>query len=111
MSTRASVVFLTAFSLLYGAIYLFVMELHYPALTYHPRTGEWGLGIEAPRNGPVMFLYGWMATSAALASAGAIVALVAQRLIPAVWWLRLGWVVPVIASVVSIYLMLPFFLK
>ena len=111
MSTRASAVFLTAFSLLFGAIYLYVMGHNLAAFTYHPRSGEWGLGIEAPRNGPVMFLYGWIATSAALAVAGAVLALVVRRLVPAVWWLRLGWMVPVVASVISIYLMSPFFLR
>ena len=111
MSTRASAVFWTAFSLLFGAIYLYVMENNWAAFTYHPRLNEWGLGIEAPRNGPVMFLYGWMATSAALAVAGAVLALVVHRLVPAVWWLRLGWLVPVVASVISIYLMSPFFLR
>ena len=111
MSTRASAVFLTAFSLLFGAIYLYVMEHNLAAFTYHPRSGEWGLGIEAPRNGPVMFLYGWIATSAALAVAGAVLALVAQLVVPAVWWLRLGWIVPLGAAVISIYLMSPFFLR
>lgn len=112
MSARALPVFLAAFSALFGVAYLFVMDQNWAAFTYHPRSGEWGLGVESARNGPVMFLYGWMATAAVVAAAAAaFLALACRRLVPAVWWLHLGWAVPTGAAVVSIYLMSPFFLR
>lgn len=111
MSARALPVFLAAFSALFGVVYLFVMDQNWAAFTYHPRAGEWGLGVEPSRNGPAMYLYGWMATSLVGAAAIALLALPFRRLVPAPWWLHLGWLLPSGAIVAALYLMSPFFLR
>lgn len=111
MSARSLPIFLAVFSALFGVIYLVVMDHNWAAFTYHPRPGEWGLGVEAVRNGPVMYLYGWMATTLAGATACGLLALALRRLLPAQWWLHLGWAAPLGATVAALYLMSPFFLR
>ena len=111
MSRGALPIFLAVFSALFGVIYVIAMDQNWAAFTYHPRPGEWGWGAEAARNGPAMYFYGWMATTLAGAAAGGVLILALRRLVPAAWWLHLGWAVPVGATVAAVYLMSPFFLR
>ena len=111
MSTRALPVLLAVFSALFGVIYLIVMDHNWAAFTYHPRPGEWGLGAEAARNGPAMYFYGWMTTALAATAVGCLLGLAVRRRLPATWWLHLGWLAPIGATVGAVYLMSPFFLR
>lgn len=111
MTQRALPVFLAVFGAAFAVIYVVAMEWNWAALTYHPRINEWGLGIEPPRNGPAMYWYGWLATSAAGAAVLGLAALGLHSVVSARWWLRLGWLVPAGAIVAAVYLMSPFFLR
>jgi hypothetical protein len=73
------------FTVACAALYVICTEVNLPAVTYHPVIGEIDLGWKAPRNGPVMYWYGWMLTSFIGA---AIIAAVAAAL-PEKWTQRL----------------------
>jgi len=56
-------VFALAFGVAFSVIYVICTEVNLPLLTYHPVTGEIGPLWQPPKNGPVMYWYGWMATA------------------------------------------------
>jgi len=66
---------LPVFSIAFAVIYIASVYFNLALLTYHPQLVQWGLLVEAPRQGPAMYWYGWLLTSAL--GAGAIAALVA----------------------------------
>lgn len=75
------------FSVVWAIAYLVCVEKNYALFTYHPAIGEWGVGVEKGRDGPAMYWYGWMASSAIAASlAGGLAMLMpesAARRLPA----------------------------
>jgi hypothetical protein len=78
-------VFALAFGVSYAAIYVICTEFNLPLLTYHPVTGEIGPLWQPPKNGPVMYWYGWMLT----ALVGAIVFAGIAVVMPEPWLQRL----------------------
>ena len=66
-ASRKFGVFAIVFAITYPIIYLVAFELNFAAFTYHSAIDEWGLGPNKPRNGPVMYWYGWITTSVVLA--------------------------------------------
>jgi hypothetical protein len=96
-ASRKFGVFAIVFAIAYPIVYIVAVELNLAAFTYHSALGEVGLGPDKPRNGPAMYWYGWIVTSAVSALViGAIAATlperVTRRLSPA-----LAWVVPLLA--------------
>ena len=97
------------FAAAFAVIYIFAVEQNWALFTYHPRIREWGWLVEPARSGPVMYWYGWLATSALGAIAASLVALpFARRWTPPVW---LGWAIPLIVMAVFVYLLRGFFLR
>jgi hypothetical protein len=98
-----------AFALVFGisfAILYVVCDIAaLPMFTFHPGTDRIDPGFAPPRRdeGPAMYWYGWIATSALGASVlGLIAALLPEKIrgkIP----LALAWVVPVVLLPVLIY--------
>jgi hypothetical protein len=68
-------VFALVFGIAYAVIYVICTEVNLPLLTYHPAIGEVGILWQPPKNGPAMYWYGWMLTSALGASAVAFIAI------------------------------------
>lgn len=98
-------VFVVTFAAVYAAVYFFAVYYNWPLFSYGPQTGQWLLLDQAASDGPTMYWYGWMATSAiAGATAGLIVCYLpgnpGHRL-----WSGLAWLVPV-GSIVAIAHML-----
>jgi hypothetical protein len=98
-------VFAIAFAVVYPIVYIIATEVNLAAFTYHSAIGEFGLGPNKPRNGPAMYWYGWMTTSAV--AAGVLAAIVAYlpdnmtRRLPA----AAAWVVPLAAMATAAGLM------
>jgi hypothetical protein len=104
---RALPVFAFAFALIY------VASVHYnlAVITYHPQTGAWGWLVEAPRQGPAMYWYGWLITSAV----GAAVVAALSLMLPAHAIERasaiLVWLVPIGMIAVIAYILRGYFLR
>jgi len=97
--------FALVFGIFFGILYVICDMAALPMFTYHPGTGRIDPGFaRAVRDeGPAMYWYGWIASSALGAS---ILGLLAARLpqeirskIP----LALAWVVPIVLLPVLIY--------
>ena len=98
-----------AFALVFGVsfavLYVVCDMTALPMFTYHPGTDRIDPGFAPPRRdeGPAMYWYGWIATSALGATAlGALAALLPEKIraaIPA----ALAWLVPVVLLPVLLY--------
>lgn len=101
--------FAVTFSLVYALSYVIAVEANYAVFTYHPALGEFGWGVEPPRDGPAMYWYGWMATAGIVAGlAGAVAYVLPQRIVKHLWpsW---SWTAPLAAMAVFSYLLRGFF--
>jgi hypothetical protein len=104
-------VFSIVFAVVYALAYVVCVEANYALFTYHPATGEFGMFVQRPKDGPAMYWYGWMATSGIVAAlaAGASTLLpeaVARRLPPAA-----TWIAAVAAMAAFCWLLKGFFLR
>ncbi len=99
---------LPIFSAAFAVIYAIAVEANLAAVTYHPKTGEWGVGAQLPVNGPAMHWYGWLITAAAGAAAMSVLALpFVRHRSPPVW---IGWAVPLAVMLSFIYFLRSFFI-
>jgi hypothetical protein len=102
---------LPVFSIAFAVIYIASVYFNLALLTYHPQLVQWGLLVEAPRQGPAMYWYGWLLTSAL--GAGAIAALslaLPARPFDRVWSI-LVWVAPLAMIAVIAYVLRGYFLR
>jgi hypothetical protein len=105
--SRAFPVFAIAFAVIYIASVYFNLAV----VTYHPQLVQWGPLVEAPRQGPAMYWYGWLITStvgsAAIAALSLALPAKAVDRVCAV----LVWLVPVIMIAVIMYILRNYFLR
>ena len=104
-ASRTFGVFAVVFAIAYPIVYVTATELNWAAFTYHSALGQLSLGPAKPINGPAMYWYGWITTSAV---AAAVIATIATylpdrlaRKLPA----ASAWVVPLAAMVTAAGLM------
>jgi hypothetical protein len=105
-ASRKFGVFAIVFAVVYPIIYIIATEVNLAAFTYHAAIGEFGIGPDKPRNGPAMYWFGWMTTSALVAAAVATLVVylpdsMTQKLPPSP-----AWVVPLLAMVTAAGLMI-----
>jgi hypothetical protein len=98
-------VFAVTFAAVYAAVYYFAVDYNWALFSYGPATGQWLPLTRAASDGPTMYWYGWLATSAiAGATAGLIVCWLpsnpGRRL-----WSGLAWLVPVCSLAAIAYLL------
>jgi hypothetical protein len=108
---RAFPVFAITFAVAYALAYAIAVQNNYALFTYHPTLGEFGAGVQKPKDGPAMYWYGWMATSGIAASlAGLLASWLPERLTQR---LRSGWswLVPLGAMLFFCYILRGFFLR
>jgi hypothetical protein len=105
-ATRSFGTFAIVFAIVYPIVYIVSVELNLASFTYHSALGQWALGPSKPINGPAMYWYGWMFTSAVVAAIiGGIAAYLPASLtqkLPA----ATAWLVPGAAMVVAVDLMI-----
>ena len=97
------------FAAAFAVIYLFAVQYNWALMTYHPRTGEWAWLAEPARNGPPMYWYGWLATSAFGATTVSLLSWPMMRRRSAQLWL--GWSVPLVVMLIFVYLFRGFFVR
>ena len=111
MSPPSRSTFAIVFAVVFVLVYVVAVEANYALFTYHPASGEWGAGVQKARDGPAMYWFGWLATSAlAAAGAGAAATLLPGSVTRRLWsgW---AWIVPVGVMLVFCYLLKGFFLR
>ena len=102
---------LPLFSVVFALLYVPAMELNWALFTYHPQLRAFGWLVDAPRTGPAMYWYGWLATAAlgAAAISGAALA------VPARWSARvpasLAWIVPLMTMAAIAWLLRGYFVR
>ncbi len=102
---------LPVFSIAFALIYIASVEYNLALITYHPQIFRWGLLAEAPKEGPAMYWYGWLLTSAL--GAGAIAALslaLPARPFDRIWSI-LVWVTPLVMIATIMYILRGYFLR
>jgi hypothetical protein len=98
-------VFAVSFAAAYAAVYYVVLVNNWPLFSYGPAVGEWTLFNHGASDGPTMYWYGWIATSAIIAAiVGAIVSLLPEALARRLWP-GLAWLVPICAIVAIFHLL------
>jgi hypothetical protein len=97
--------FAVTFAVIYAAVYYVVLVNNWPLFSYGPAVGEWTLFNHGASDGPTMYWYGWIATSAITAGIiGAIVSLLPEQLGRRVWS-GFAWLVPVCAIAAIFHLL------
>src|SRR3954470_12585406 len=91
--------FVVVFSLTATVVYVLCLLFGWPLFTYHPATGrlEWGYALPRRNEGPVMYWYGWILTTAIASSVVAVAATLLPERITGRIPLFLLWVLPVAA--------------
>ena len=103
-SSRART-FALAFGVAFAILYVICDMTALPLFTYHPGTGRIDPGFvrARPDEGPAMYWYGWIASSAI----GAFVAGIVATLLPEKLTARippaLAWIVPIVLLPILIY--------
>jgi hypothetical protein len=102
---------LPVFSIAFAVIYIASVQYNLAPFTYHAEIGLWGWGVQAPKQGPAMYWYGWLATATlgAAALAGLSLALPAKPADRA--WSVLVWLVPVIMIATIMYILRGYFIR
>jgi hypothetical protein len=103
---------LPIFAMAFAVLYLLCVEFNWALFTYHPALEEFGFLAQAPKDGPAMYWYGWLATSAL----GAIVIAALAAWLPESWTRNaagasLSWAIPMAVMIVFVYILRRYFLR
>jgi hypothetical protein len=100
------------FGIAFAVIYAFVLYYNWALVTYHPKLGIWELGVAPSRDGPAMYWYGFVLSSAVGALVvTAVAALIPENVRDRVSWPNLTWLVPLCSMVFFLWLLMPYFTK
>jgi hypothetical protein len=102
---------LPVFSIGFAIIYVASVQYNLAVVTYHPQIGAWGWLVEAPRQGPAMYWYGWLITSAVGAGAIAVLSLALPARAVERASSVLVWLVPIAMIGVIAYIIRGYFLR
>ena len=102
---------LPTFTIAFATLYLLSVEFNWALFTYHAALEEFAFLVEKQKDGPAMYWYGWIVTSALGAS---VIAAAATR-VPAGsasrLWSGLAWAVPLAAMFAFVYILRGYFTK
>ena len=108
---RSFAAFAIVFAVVYAIVYVVAVEQNYALFTYHPANGEFGAGVQQPKEGPAMYWYGWLATAGIAAFlAGALAALLPESVTRRLWsgW---TWVAALAVMAAFCYILRIYFLR
>jgi hypothetical protein len=105
--------FVVVFSLTATVVYVLCDLLGFPLFTYHPATGrlEWGYTLPRRNEGPVMYWYGWLLTTAIVSTVVALLATFLPESVTRRIPLFTLWVLPIIAVPIMFYTLWSFWTK
>jgi hypothetical protein len=112
MSTaQPRAVFSIVFAMVFAIVYVLAVEKNLALFTYHPATYDFGFGVQPPADGPAMYWFGWLATSAIAATLAGTLAALLPRALSSRLWPGLAWAVPCAALVAISVLLRDYFLR
>jgi|SRR5215208_2487440 len=105
--------FVVVFSLTATVVYVLCDLLGFPLFTYHPATGrlEWGLAPPRRNEGPVMYWYGWLVTTAIVSTVVALLATFLPENLTRRIPLVLLWLLPLLAVPIMAYTLMSFWTR
>ena len=97
--------FALVFGISFAILYVICDMAALPLFTYHPGTDRIDLGFASPRRdeGPAMYWYGWLASSALGASLFGLLAAMLPEKVRGKIPLSLAWIVPVVLLPLLLY--------
>ena len=112
-SSTAFKTFAIVFGVATAALYVLCDMMGWPLFSYHPATNRVELFYAPPRQGegPVMYWYGWTATSILGAAALGVLATFLPEHVTRKIPLALVWIVPVLAIPLLFYSLMPFWTR
>ena len=112
-SSTAFKTFAIVFGFSAAALYVVCDMMGWPLFSYHPATDRVELFYARPRQGegPVMYWYGWTATSMLGATVLGVLATFLPEHVTRKIPLALVWIVPVLAIPLLFYSLMPFWTK
>jgi hypothetical protein len=102
---------LPLFSVAFAVSYAFAVEYNLAVFTYHPQLQQFVLGVERPKAGPAMYWYGWIVTSAVVASLLSAIALALPQAWTSRLWSGVAWLIPTAVMLFFVYLLKGYFLR
>lgn len=103
--------FVIAFAVAYALLYVLSVQYNLALFTYHATTEKFYFLVQPTSDGPAMYWYGWLATSAL--GALAIAALVSW--LPVVsatrLWHACAWTVPLAVMMVFVFMLRRYFVR
>jgi len=109
--SRAFPTFAIVFAVVYAVAYSVSVWKNYALFTYHPALNEFGMGVQKAKEGPAMYWYGWMATSAIVAGLAGLAACLVPEQAARRLWPGLAWLVPLCAMFFFAWLLREYFLR
>ena len=105
--------FVVVFSITATVVYVLCDLLGLPLFTFHPGTGrlEWGYALPRRNEGPVMYWYGWVLTTAIVSSVVALLATFLPEHVTRRIPLAILWLLPVLAVPIMFYTLMSFWTK
>ena len=103
--------FSTVFAAVFGIVYLIAVQKNYALFTYHPALGEFGWGVQAPRDGPAMYWYGWLATAGGTAMIAGLLGQLIRQSAAERLAATLAWVVPLAVLAGFAWLLRGYFIR
>jgi hypothetical protein len=102
-------VFVITFAAVYAITYYIVLRKNWPLFSYGPAVDEWTLFNHSASDGPTMYWYGWMATSAITAAVLGLIAALLPEGFARKMWSCPAWVAPLLMVAAIIYLLSGYF--
>ena len=111
MPPRSFPVFAIVFAVVFAVVYVISVEKNYALFTYHPAVGEFGAGVQQPKDGPAMYWYGWLATSGIAAFVAGLLASLLPAALTRRLWAGWAWVVAAGVMIAFCYILREYFLR
>jgi hypothetical protein len=108
---RSFSTFAIVFAVAFAILYLLSVENNWALFTYHPALEEFGFLVQKPKDGPAMYWYGWLATSALGALAIAAVAACVPVNSASRFWSGFAWAIPLATMFAFVYILRGYFTK
>jgi hypothetical protein len=105
--------FVIVFSITATVVYVLCDLLGLPLFTFHPGTGrlEWGYALPRRNEGPVMYWYGWVLTTAIVSSVVGLLATFLPETLTRRIPLAILWLLPILAVPIMFYTLMSFWTK
>jgi hypothetical protein len=112
MKTRSRFgVFAVTFAVVYSAVYYVALYNNWPLFSYGPAVAQWTLFNHSASDGPTMYWYGWIATSAIVGALAGLVACWLPGNPGGRMWSGLAWLVPLCSIAAIAHLLSGYFTR